>query len=130
MASEVGEEEDMGFPVAERFCLCFLVSVWLFPSAVSNGSRAMIENPSHRDTVMSCSHRSLHCTPLSSFSTSILRLSRPSRPRLKELSCLTKSLFRQSSQWHQQDPRAAGGIEATSVNECQTANRWMEGGQR
>ena len=25
-------------------CLCFLVSVWLFPSAVSNGSRAMIEN--------------------------------------------------------------------------------------
>ena len=45
MASGVGEEEDMGFPVAERFCLCFLVSVWLFPGAVSNGSRAMIENP-------------------------------------------------------------------------------------
>ena len=44
MASGVGEEEDMGFPVAERFCLCFLVSVWLFPGAVSNGSRAMIEN--------------------------------------------------------------------------------------
>ena len=44
MASGVGEEEDMGFPVAERFCLCFLVSVWLFPGAVSNGSRAMCNN--------------------------------------------------------------------------------------
>ena len=43
MASGVGEEEEMGFPVAERLYLCFLVSGWLSLSAVLNGSRAMIE---------------------------------------------------------------------------------------
>ena len=67
MASGVGEEEDMGFPVAERFCLCFLVSVWLFPGAVSNGSRAMIENPTQLLTasVLVCvESSSLHCAQL------------------------------------------------------------------
>ena len=49
MASGVGEEEEMGFPVAERFCHCFLVGVWLFPSAVLNGSRTKIEKSRQRD---------------------------------------------------------------------------------
>ena len=34
----------MGFPVAERFCSCFLVSSWLFPKAA-----ALLAHPCHTE---------------------------------------------------------------------------------